>query len=64
MKQIYELQMYRSKETMVALENKLYQVRLHLKNNPQDAMQNKTFREITLAMTITLNEIENIQRLK
>lgn len=61
MKERYELQMSRAKETMSILEKKLYQVRLHLKNNPHDAMQNKIFREVTLAMTITLNEIENIQ---
>ena len=61
MKNSYELQMSSAKETMGALEKKLHQVRLHLKNNPDDAMQNKIFREITLAMTITLNEIEDIQ---
>lgn len=61
MKESYELQMSRAKETLVALEKNLYQVRLHLKNNPHDALQNRIFRETTLAMTITLNEIENIQ---
>jgi hypothetical protein len=61
MKAKYELQLLNAKETLSMLENKLHDLRAHLKNNPHDTEKYQEFREVTLDMTITLNEIEDLQ---
>ena len=61
MKATYEIQLSRAKDALELLECKMHEVRLFLKDNPDDAMQLKKMRELTLDMTITLNEIEGVQ---
>ena len=61
MKTKYEIQLSRATDALEILESKMHEVRLFLKDNPDDAMHLKKMRELTLDMTITLNEIEGIQ---
>ena len=43
------------------LENKLHKIRVELKKNPIDAEKMRDLNNLTLDMTITLNEIENYE---
>ena len=65
MKLYYEKQLDKAKETLEILEQKLHLIRQELKENPIDANKMRDLRNLTLDMTITLNEIENcIDQLK
>jgi hypothetical protein len=57
----YKQQVNKAKETVGELEEKLYQVRLKLQNNPTSAIYLQEIKDITLDMTITLNELEHSQ---
>ena len=61
MKATYEIQLSRAKDALELLENKMHEVRLFLKEDPNDDSLLKKMRELTLDMTITMNEIEGVQ---
>ena len=61
MKSYYEQLLVIAKGTLETLENKLHKIRVELKNNPIDAEKMRDLNNLTLDMTITLNEIENYE---
>lgn len=61
MKSYYEQQLVIAKGTLETLESKMHTISQELKNNPIDADKMRDLRNLTLDMTITLNEIENYE---
>ena len=61
MKSYYEKQLVIAKETLEMLEDELHLIRQSLKENPIDPEKMRDLRNLTLDMTITLNEIENCE---
>ncbi len=57
----YELQAKIVKQTIKILENKIIDVRRKLETNPHDTMLKRDFRELTMDMTITINELEQTE---
>lgn len=61
MKERYENEMIIAKKSLKRVEDKMNETHSLLKTNPDDAMQLKALRELSLDKLITLNEIEYIQ---
>lgn len=59
--QEYEMQIKKAYETISLLEEKLNHVQLKLQKSPDDAIFRRELKQITLDMTITLNELEHAQ---
>lgn len=59
--QEYELQIRKARETIMVLETKLIHVRQKLERDPEDALLARELKQITLDMTITVNELEHAQ---
>ena len=59
--QKYKQQVIKAKETVGVLEEELYQIRLKLQKNPNNAGYMQELKNTTLDMTITLNELEHSQ---
>ena len=57
----YELQAKIVKQTIKILESKIKEVRQQLEANPYDTMLKRDFRELTMDMTITINELEQTE---
>ena len=57
--QKYEQQITKAKETIGLIEQELHQVRLKLQNDPNNAIYMQELKNISLDMTITLNELEH-----
>ncbi|RZJ66155.1 MAG: hypothetical protein EOO50_10845 [Flavobacterium sp.] len=57
--QEYELQIRKARETIGLLEDKLQKVRQKLEKSPEDATFRRELKQITLDMTITMNELEH-----
>lgn len=60
-RQEYEMQIKKAYETIGFLEDKLNKVKLKLEKNPEDATVKRELKQVTLDMTITLNELEHAQ---
>jgi hypothetical protein len=63
MKSYYEQLLVIAKGTLETLENKLHTISLELKNNTIDTEKISDLNNLTLDMTIPLNEIENYEDL-
>ena len=61
--QKYVLQIVKAKETLGTLEEDLHNIRIQLKNNPNHSNLLKELKQVTLDMTITLNELEHSQHM-
>ncbi|HMI06088.1 MAG TPA: hypothetical protein VK528_00975 [Flavobacterium sp.] len=57
----YLLQIQKAKDMLVVLEAEMHNVKTHLKSKPDDAYHMRELKQITLDMTITLNELEHCQ---
>lgn len=57
----YEMQAKIVKETIIILESKMNKVRSHLRLNADCTMLKRELRELTLDMTITINELEQTE---
>ena len=57
--QKYEQQITKAKETIGLIEQELNRVRLKLQNDPNNAVYMQELKNISLDMTITLNELEH-----
>lgn len=55
------MQIKKAHETIGLLEEKLNHIQLKLQDNPDDAVFRRELKQITLDMTITLNELEHAQ---
>lgn len=59
--QEYELQIKKARETITLLEARLEKVRSKLERSPEDATFRRELKQVTLDMTITLNELEHAE---
>jgi len=59
--QQYKQEIEKAKETIGLLEGELHEIRLKLKNSPNNAILMQEMKRVTLDMTITLNELEHSQ---
>jgi len=59
--QQYKQEIEKAKETIGLLESELHEIRLKLKNSPNNAIFMQEMKRVTLDMTITLNELEHSQ---
>jgi hypothetical protein len=57
----YKQKVSKVKETVAMLEEELYQIRLKLQKDPNNAAYLQKLKNTTLDMTITLNELEDCQ---
>lgn len=57
----YAQQLAKANETLRSLQTDLNNIRQTLKNNPTSAEGLRTLKQLTLDMTITLNEVEHSQ---
>lgn len=59
--QKYKQQVNKAKETLAFIEEQLYQIRLKLQKDSNNAVFHQELKNTTLDMTITLNELEHSQ---
>jgi hypothetical protein len=59
--QKYKQQVNKAKETVALIEDEMYQIRLKLQKDPNNAVYLQELKNTTLDMTITLNELEHSQ---
>jgi len=57
----FESQIERAQEAVKTLQEKLNSVRQHLDTNPDDALNRRELKQLTLDMKITMNELEHAQ---
>jgi hypothetical protein len=57
----FALQVIKTKATLATLENDLHNIRQKLNDNPNHAGHLKVLKNITLDITITMNELEHCE---
>jgi len=57
----YEVQLKAAKQTITLLEDRLYAVKRNLEKDPNNTAFHRELKNLTLDMTITINELEHAE---